>query len=278
MSETRVGRWRQLSPARRAIAEILHQAQHVPTVPVAKRIQVAEIAKLRQAEDSPPSWTALFMWAYAQVAREFPALRRIWMPWPVPHLYEHPYSVCKLAIERHWENELVPFLAEIHYPEDKSLSTIQEKIQYLKHEEIQAVGCFRQMLRLGSLSQPLRRIAAWKMLYLSGSRRARRVGTFGLSNYGQLGAESIHPIAPLTTVLTLGPIGPKGDVTVKVIYDHRVLDGSYVARCLNRLEHVLLTSVADGLRSTTNRTWQSEPTKSRWAKWTSATCVVLPPF
>ena len=246
--EQQSGKRLPLSPARRAIAEMLHHAQRVPTVPVSKQIDVGDLAQLRKSGGSAPSWTAVFMRAYSLVGMDYPALRRMLIPWPYPHLYEHPYTICKLAVERHWQDELVPLMSEIHYPEEKSLELIQEKINYLKYADIQTVGAYRQLLRFGSLPAPLRRLAAWKMLYTSGLRRARRMGTFGLSNYGQLGAESLHPISPLTTLLTLGPVAPDGHVTVKLVYDHRVIDGSFVARCLNHLEQVLHSTIRDELR------------------------------
>ena len=56
------------------------------------------------------------------------------------------------------------------------------------------------------------------------------MGTFGVSVYSALGAESLHPLTPLTTALNYGVIQENGDVTVRVIYDHRVMDGATVAR------------------------------------------------
>jgi hypothetical protein len=79
-------------------------------------------------------------------------------------------------------------------------------------------------------------------------KRAKRFGTFGLTSYGALGAESLHPISPLTTTLTFGPIDESGDVVVKLIYDHRVLDGAYVARRLRDLEASLQGPILDELR------------------------------
>jgi hypothetical protein len=54
----------------------------------------------------------------------------------------------------------------------------------------------------------------------------------------------------LTTTLTYGPIDPAtGRVTVKIIYDHRVLDGAYVARRLRDIEEVLNGAILAELRS-----------------------------
>jgi hypothetical protein len=89
----------------------------------------------------------------------------------------------------------------------------------------------------------------WGTLNISGFKRSKRFGTFGLSSYGALGAEQIHPISPLSTTLTYGPIDPStGRVIVKLIYDHRVLDGAYVARRLRDVEEVLNGVILQELR------------------------------
>jgi hypothetical protein len=63
-----------------------------------------------------------------------------------------------------------------------------------------------------------------------------------------LGAESLHPLSPLTATLTFGPISRKGKVRVRIIYDHRVCDGSVVARALARLEQILNEDLSAELR------------------------------
>src|SRR5262249_60928278 len=86
-------------------------------------------------------------------------------------------------------------------------------------------------------------------LKLSDYKLCKRIGTFGLSSYGNLGAENLHPISPLTTTLTYGPVDPdKGQVVVKLIYDHRVLDGAYIARRLGDIEEALTGPVLEELR------------------------------
>ena len=95
-------------------------------------------------------------------------------------------------------------------------------------------------LRFSHAPTPVRRLLWWSTLNISGYKRCKRFGTFGLSSYGALGAEQLHPISPLTTTLTYGPIDPvTGRVVVKLIYDHRVLDGAYIARRLHDIEDVM---------------------------------------
>ena len=57
--------------------------------------------------------------------------------------------------------------------------------------------------------------------------------------YSSLGAESLHPLSPLTSTINYGVIDENGRVTVRIVYDHRVMDGSTVARALIRLEEIL---------------------------------------
>jgi hypothetical protein len=85
----------------------------------------------------------------------------------------------------------------------------------------------------------VRRLVWWVGLNMSGYRRARNFGTFGVSVYSGLGAEALHPLSPLTTTLNYGIIGEDGTVDVRIIYDHRVMDGSTLARALVELEEVL---------------------------------------
>ena len=79
----------------------------------------------------------------------------------------------------------------------------------------------------------------WELAYQSGRHRANYFGTFQFSVYSGLGAESFNPLTPLTTLLNYGPLAPDGGVDVRILYDHRVMDGATVARALGRFETIL---------------------------------------
>ena len=66
-----------------------------------------------------------------------------------------------------------------------------------------------------------------------------------------IGAESLNPLTPLTTLLNYGPISPDGWVNVRILYDHRVMDGATVARALERFEAMLNGAVADEVAALT---------------------------
>ena len=126
-------------------------------------------------------------------------------------------------------------------------------------------------MRFSQAPTPIRRLLWWGTLNISGYKRCKRFGTFGLSSYGALGAEQIHPISPLTTTLTYGPIDPTtGRVVVKLIYDHRVLDGAYIARRLRDIEEVLNGPILDELRRRTGAIDRSAPPDRRS---TSSRCL-----
>ena len=58
----------------------------------ASSIQVARVAEVRRPHQPLISWSALLIKAIALVAKEWPDLRRAYMPFPWAHLYEHPHN------------------------------------------------------------------------------------------------------------------------------------------------------------------------------------------
>src|SRR5262245_33041574 len=81
-----------LSVPRRLVADLVHFAHRIPTVPVQRTLDIRELAETRAQLDPRPGWCAIFTKAYALVARELPPLRRAYLEWPWPRLYQHPHS------------------------------------------------------------------------------------------------------------------------------------------------------------------------------------------
>jgi hypothetical protein len=217
----------------------MHLAQQVPTVPVQRRMNLAILAEARRHATIKPSWCAIFTKAYGFIAAARPEFRRAYIPFPTPHLYEHPNNIASIAVERRLEDEDAVFFAHLRNPEKQALSQIDSFLQYCKQEPLSTIGLFRWTLKISRLPRPVRRLAWWFANSTSGYRRAQWLGTFGVSVYSALGAESLHPLSPLTTALNYGVIRPDGEVEVRIIYDHRVVDGATVARALLDLEKVL---------------------------------------
>ena len=97
---------------------------------------------------------------------------------------------------------------------------------------------FRRAIRFSRLPRLLRRALWWVGLNW-GRQRANYFGTFGVSVYSALQVEALHPLSPLTTTINYGVMTNDGTVDVRIIYDHRVLNGGMVGRMLVRLEQIL---------------------------------------
>ncbi len=237
-----------LSLPRRLVGDVVHFAHQVPTVPVQRRMNLAVVAAARAAAHPKPSWCALFTKAYAIVTAATPSLRRAYLSFPWPHLYEHPVSVASIAFERHYGDDEAVFFAQLRSPEQLSLAELDTWLRQHKEQPLERVAAFRRALQVSSLPRPVRRLIWWIALNAWGRKRARYLGTFGVSVYASLGAASLHPLSPLTTTLNYGVLEADGTLDVRLIYDHRVLDGATVARALGDLERVLQGEILVELR------------------------------
>jgi hypothetical protein len=89
----------------------------------------------------------------------------------------------------------------------------------------------------------------WQVaLNSSGRRRAKLLGTFGISVVAGLGAAGLHLLSPLTTAINYGVFEADGSLDVRMTYDHRVMDGGTAARLLGELEEVLCGEITAELR------------------------------
>ena len=106
-----------------------------------------------------------------------------------------------MAVERDYGGEKAVFFGRIPDPAESPLAEIDARVRGFAESPVEEVKSFRKMLRLAGLPRPLRRLILWLGLNLPRSR-GHQFGTFGLSVYSSLGSESLHPISPLTTLLT----------------------------------------------------------------------------
>lgn len=233
------GRTIRLAPPRRVTLDMLRLARRIPTVPVQKQIQIADVVQARRRTAHRPSWTAIFLRAFALTSMEIPALRRVYVGGWRPRLFESDFTVAMIAVEREYQGEPVVFVGRIQRPERESIESIDSEIHDLRTSPISENGQFRRTVLLGRLPQFLRRWILWRRTTGDGARRVRRSGTFGVSVYSALGAESLHPLAPVSCLLNYGVIADDGQVTLRVVYDHRVLDGAVLARALTRFEAIM---------------------------------------
>jgi hypothetical protein len=249
----KVGRTLRLTTPRRLIGDLLHLARAVPTVPVQRRVNVADLVEVRARSAQRISWAAIFTKAFALAAVQTPELRRAYLSFPWARLYEHPFSIATVTVERLYQGEYGTFFAHLNSPETKTLLALDAKLRQYKTEPIESIAYFRRSLAIGRWPGFLRRPGWWLLLNTYGPWRSAVAGTFGVSVYSGLGAESLHPLSPLTTTLNYGVVQGDGGVTVRITYDHRVMDGPTVARALALMEDVLHQNLLAELRDGAGR-------------------------
>jgi hypothetical protein len=237
-----------LSKSRRMVIDLLHFAKALPTVPVQRRMSIKAVVDARAACREPPQWAAIFIKAYALVGQEYPVLRRAYVKFPWPHLSEYPMTSVSIMFERDYEGEPSLFSLLVKNPAALSLGKLRALIGHGANAPISSVKDFERFLRLAVLPRPLRRLIWWFTLNAS-RQRGNYYGTFGLSVYSALNVDSLHPLSPLTTLLNYGFIQSDGQVNVRIMYDHRVMDGATVARAMGRLEEILNGPIVQELRS-----------------------------
>jgi hypothetical protein len=237
------GRALKLSAPRRLVNDLMRFSIAVPRVTVQRQMNLSSLLSARKALHTKPSWTVLFLKGYALLAEETPELRRAYVKFPWPQLYEYPLSVASIAHEREHDGERVVLLSLIKDPEHRSIAELEALVQAARSRPVLEVKEFRRALSIARVPTPIRRVLMWLGLNI-GRQRANRFGTFQLSVYSGLGAESLNPLTPLTTLLNYGLIGDDGSVSVRIHYDHRVMDGANVARALERFEKILNGPVA----------------------------------
>ena len=235
-----------LLPSRRIQIDFLYFANKIPIVPVQRRMALGALVEARKACRHRPPWTALFLKAFAILAQQTPDLRRVYIGVPRPHLYEYPASVGMVVFERQTADGAQLFAGRIKDPASRSLAELAEMLRRFNEMPLQKIKEFRRVLMIGRLPLLLRRLLMWIVLN-NGRQRANFFGTFALSVYSALGAESLRPLAPCTVVLNYGVIRPDGSVDVRFNYDHRVMDGATVARALQALEKILTQTIVSEL-------------------------------
>ena len=243
----RNGRRIRVPASRRLSWDLLYFHKSIPLCAHDRRMNLQELSAARDACSERVSWPTLFLKAFAIVAQEVPELRQTWYRWPWAHLYQHPFSVATMTVQRQMDGEPWLFWGQIASPESKSLAEIQQAINRFRDADVRQV--FRKQLQLASVPMPLRRMIWWWNLNVATGLRAKRLGTFFLSTLAGRGAEIQLPPSIHTGCLTYGPLDDTGTARVTLAYDHRVMDGALVADILQRLEQTLNGVLTDELLS-----------------------------
>lgn len=243
-----VGKSYPLSPFRRLVVDLMHFSQHVPAVAIERRMHLTPLVTARLACATRPGWTVLFAKAYAIVARDFPALRRVYMPLPWQRFYQHPYSTVSLNIERQAGDEATILQCLIKRPDNRSLSELDAIVRLNQTTPLEELRWYRRARLMGRLPWPIRRFVWWCTLNVLGRERTHNFGTFSVSSVAPLGAGILHVVPVLPVSLHYGLFDEAGNLDVRITFDHRVLDGATAARAMVQMERVLLDDILSELQ------------------------------
>ena len=232
------GRAKRLSIPRRWVIDIMRFAVEVPAVPVQRPMNLGAVIAARNVNLNRLPWSGIFAKAYAITARDFPALRQVYLARPWPHLYEYPHSIATIAVERTYAGEPMVFGYAIEDPASLPLNEIGRRIRHAEEAPIEDIESFRHLVQLAHLPVFLRR-PIWWLLFNVAQLRGELLGTFGVSVLTAMGGDIIQMLPIWTTFLSYGLIRSDGSLDVRITIDHRVLDGATAARALVRLEEAL---------------------------------------
>ncbi|MCB1435788.1 MAG: acyltransferase [Rhodobiaceae bacterium] len=246
---TRVSRYKSLSLPRRWIGDLAYFASKVPTVGGAVVIRVSDVAEARRQCQPLIGWNAILVKAIALTAMRQPELRQTYMPWPWPHLYQHPSCVATIVVEREWRGAPGTFFGKIKQPELRSLRDIDSRLRDLKRKEVEEVFHFRRLLRLTRYPLFLRRLV-WRLAFsFSGRLKMHQFGTFSVNSIGGRDVFVSQSLALAALSWFYGPPMPDGTMHLQIFFDHRVIDGAAVKRIANELAATLNSEIIAELRA-----------------------------
>ncbi|MBR1282797.1 acyltransferase [Bradyrhizobium sp. AUGA SZCCT0177] len=247
------GTVRKITLPRRLIADLMHASNRVPFVSLARPLNIRGLLEARAQAAVRPGWAAIFVKAFALVAKEQPVLRTLYVKWPTPAFYELPRSVAMVAIARVEDGQDCVLPQKVTAPDEMSLADVDAMIRHAKEAPIEQVPAFRKILRTTRLPLPLRRLF-WAIGLNFGRQRANYFGSFGVTSVAAYGAGQLHALSPGPFVLSYGVEKPDQTIDVVLRWDHRITDAALIAKVLNRLEQVLNTEIAGELRSNRQQT------------------------
>ncbi|WP_407180304.1 acyltransferase [Bradyrhizobium sp. STM 3562] len=241
------GTTRKISLPRRFVIDLMRASMEVPFVSLSRPLDVRQLIAARAGVARPPGWAAIFVKAFALVARDEPILRTLYAHWPRPHFYELPRCAAMVAIARVEDGEECILMERVLGGDDMPLAEIDAQLRRAKHAPLDEVGSFRRIKRMCGVPQPLRRLGWW-LAGRTGRWHATNFGNYGVTSAAASGGGELHAIGPGPFVLSYGLVRPDHAIEVVIRWDHRVTDAAPIAKTMTRLEQVLNGEISAELR------------------------------
>jgi hypothetical protein len=243
------GHYVRQSLPRKWIADMLHFSHRVPVVAAERTIRVRAAVEARKRAGLAVSWNAMMIKAMGLISERLPELRRAYLPYPWPRIYEAPYSVASVILDREFEGEHATLMAPLLHPERIPLVELDAKLNRLKTAPFHEVGSFRRLIRTTRFPLLLRRFLWSGGLYTSGYFRARNFGTFAVNSVAAFRGRMLTMTTPITSCLYYSVVSREGEMTTQFAFDHRVFDGYMAGRAGSEIERVLNNEITSELKS-----------------------------
>src|SRR5579864_7628784 len=188
------GRFRKISLPRRLIIDLMRASRRVPFVSLSRTLNIRPLAEARAQVARPPGWAAIFVKAFALVAKEEPVLRTLYTAWPWPSFYELPKSVAMVAISRLAYGEECVLPQRVAEPDTLPLAEIDRLIRHAKEAPVAEVPMFRKIMLATRLPYPLRRLA-WLFGATFGRQRGNYFGSFVVTGVAAFGGGELHALS-----------------------------------------------------------------------------------
>ncbi|WP_298256963.1 acyltransferase [Bradyrhizobium sp.] len=237
------GTTRKISLLRIFIVDLMHASMRVPFITLSRSLDIAPLMAARAKAASAPGWAAMFVKAFAIVAKDEPVLRTLYVKLPWPHFFELPRSIAMVAVARVEDGEECILPEKVASPEEQPLADIDAAIRRAKNAPIDQIPSFRKILVASRLPLLLRRLS-WTIGLNVGRMRANNFGSFGVTSVSAFGTGELHALSTGPFLLSYGVAGPDNKIDVVLRWDHRVTDAAVIARVLSRLEQVLNTEIS----------------------------------
>lgn len=239
-------RYVRLSLPRRWVRDVVRFGNKF-AIGMSTSIRVSAAVEARRKHQPLISWSAILIKAIALTSRKWPELRRAYITFPWPHLYEHPHSVASVVVEREWHGERAVFFDQIPAPENRPLYEIDRVVKSLKDLPIESVGGYRRLLRITRYPWPLRRLMWLIALYGAGRLKSKYFGTVSINSIPSRHIHVTQSATPVSVSFAYGPIGSDGRMPLQVFFDHRVTDGQNLQRVVVDMEAILNRDIVDEL-------------------------------
>ena len=137
----------------------MHASMRVPFVSLSRTLDIRQLIEARAQAAQRPGWAAIFVKAFALVARDEPVLRTLYVKLPWPHFFELPRSVAMVAIARVEDGQDCILPEKVPAPEERSLADIDAQIRHAKDAPLMEIPNFRKIMTATRLPLPLRRLS-----------------------------------------------------------------------------------------------------------------------